>query len=176
MERSYKKASQENSTENAPRRLHSRSIYAIMTSMTLISSGDINEISAAMGPSRQVSKGHATKVIRHLCSTGKWIRESSGSRNEGSHYRITKKGEAVGKLMLVLSPLRAKVRLWRSRFPKTSYKHMINGILDIVAHDEQLKSVSDRINLLYPTILRGEGQSEKDHILAWWQSNLIHEF
>ena len=104
MERSYKKANQENSTENAPRRLHSRSIYAIMTSMTLISSGDTNEISAAMGPSRQVSKGHAAKVIRHLCSTGKWIRESSGSRNEGSHYRITKKGEAVGKLMLVLSP------------------------------------------------------------------------
>lgn len=78
--------------------------------------------------------------------------------------------------MLVLSPLRAKVRLWRSRFPKTSYKHMINGILDIVAHDEQLKSVSDRINLLYPTILKREGQSEKDHILAWWHSNLIHEF
>jgi dTMP kinase len=172
MERSYKKASQENSAENVPRRLHSRSIYAIMTSMTLISSGDTNEISAAMGP----SKGHATKVIRHLCSTSKWIRESSGSRNEGSHYRITKKGEAVGKLLLVLSPLRAKVRLWRSRFPKTSYKHMINGILDIVAHDEQLKSVSDRINLLYPTILKGDGQSEIDHILAWWHSNLIHEF
>ena len=175
-ERSYKKGIHENSTENVPRRLHSRSIYAIMTSMTLISSGDSNEISAAMGPSRQVSKGHATKVIRHLCSTGRWIRESSGSRSEGSHFRITREGEAVGNLLLVLSPLRAKVRLWRSRFPKTSYKHMINGILDFKIHNEQLKSVSDRISLLYPTVLRGQGQSEKDHILTWWQRNLIHEF
>ena len=138
--------------------------------------GDVYKRQAAMGPSRQVSKGHATKVIRHLCSTGRWIRESSGSRSEGSHFRITREGEAVGNLLLVLSPLRAKVRLWRSRFPKTSYKHMINGILDFKIHNEQLKSVSDRISLLYPTVLRGQGQSEKDHILTWWQRNLIHEF
>lgn len=73
------------------------------------------------------------------------------------HYRITKRGASLGKVMLVLSPVRPKIRLWRSRFPRSSYKHMLQGILKMGVDDTQLNSLSERIDLLYPPWLGKAG-------------------
>lgn len=163
-------------SDKVPRGIHSRSIYAIMTSTSLISAGDANELSSAMGPSRIVSRGHASKVIRHLSKVGDWIRESSASRGDSMHYRITKRGASLGKVMLVLSPIRPKIRLWRSRFPRSSYKHMLQGILKMGVDEPQLNSLSERIDLLYPSVARENGQPLEEQIEKWWLSDLIHEF
>ena len=85
------------------------------------SAGDANELSSAMGPSRMVSRGHASQVIRHLSKVGDWIRESSASRGDSMHYRITKRGASLGKVMLVWSSHQAKDKTLAIKIPKISF-------------------------------------------------------
>tara|TARA_B100001121_G_scaffold60771_2_gene53395 strand:+ start:6000 stop:7337 length:1338 start_codon:yes stop_codon:yes gene_type:complete len=161
--------------DNIPRSIHSKSIYSVMSSIALISYADLNEIISAMGPSRAISKGHTNRVIRHFSSQGEWARISSTSRAESSHFRVTKTGSSIGAIMLVLSPLRSKIRLWRSRKPNTSYKHLISGLLSMGIEQDTFRRVSNRISLLYPSDGYPINDDHTSHVEDWWHGKITYE-
>ena len=135
-----------------------------------LSAADLNEILSAMGSTRLISRRHSNRVIAHLSDSRYWIRESSGARGEGSHYRVTWEGTALGTLMLVLWPVRSHIRLWRSRNPRTSYKHAMSGIMKMGISEVELHTLVERIRSIMPAY---SGSSESNHekfLLSWWNS------
>ena len=119
-------------------------------------------------PTRLISRRHANRVIAHLSNSRSWIRESSGTRGEGSHYRITKEGITLGTLMLVLWPLRPHFRLWRSRNPKTSYKHAMAGIIRMGPRQGDLQALAERIRSILPASGMSSEQNYEKFLLNWW--------
>ena len=53
---------------------------------------------------------------------------------------------------------------------------MLQGILKMGVDEPQLNSLSERIDLLYPSVARESGQPLEEQIENWWLSDLIREF
>ena len=171
-ERKHSSSVDDYADDGVPRSIHSRSIYSVMGAISLLSAADLNEILSAMGPTRLISRRHANRVIAHLSNSRSWIRESSGTRGEGSHYRITKEGITLGTLMLVLWPLRPHFRLWRSRNPRTSYKHAMAGIIRMGPRQGDLQALAERIRSILPASGMSPEQNYEKFLLNWWNSEI----
>ena len=171
-ERKHSGSIHEDADESLPRSIHSRSIYSVMGAISLLSASDLNEMLSAMGPTRLISRRHANRVIAHLSDSGFWVRESFGARGEGSHYRVTREGMALGKLMLVLWPIRSNIRLWRSRNPRTSYKHALSGIIKMGLSEGEFHDLIDRIRSILPASNMPQGPNYEEFLLNWWDSQI----
>ena len=171
-ERKHSGSIHDDADESLPRSIHSRSIYSVMGAISLLSASDLNEMLSAMGPTRLISRRHANRVIAHLSDSGFWIRESSGARGEGSHYRVTREGMALGKLMLVLWPIRSNIRLWRSRNPRTSYKHALSGIINMGLSEGEFHALLERIRSILPADNMPQGPNYEEFLLNWWNSQI----
>ncbi len=77
---------------------------------------------------------------------------------------------ALGTLMLVLWPVRSHIRLWRSRNPRTSYKHAMSGIMKMGISEGELHTLVERIRSILPTSNMSSGLNYEEFLLTWWNS------
>tara|TARA_B100001113_G_scaffold202516_1_gene165983 strand:+ start:6355 stop:7707 length:1353 start_codon:yes stop_codon:yes gene_type:complete len=155
-----------------PRSILNHSISSICGTLSLMNSADISELRESLGPVRNVSYSHTRRIIRFLHHDMSWlIQTKTLLSGENPKSRLKDEYYPLGRLLLVIWPIRNEIKKWQRQNPKTHLRFCLPSIIKVNTNMESINSMILRLNTLGDGREKNKKITSEEDLIKWWNGN-----
>ncbi len=149
------------------------STMAVLGTLSLVGASDVKRIRRKLGPVRFVTERHTQRQVTWLDKIN-WIRRHMMHVpfSDGACYKMRSSWLGLGRLMMVIWPIRVEIVAWRKSNPNCNWKESLEEIFNSMDDSySQLKfnQIITRLDALTSGKSGMNTPENKDELITWWK-------
>jgi hypothetical protein len=147
---------------------------AILGTLSLIGVSDVRRIRRKLGPVRFVTERHTQRQLSWLDKIN-WVRRHMMHVpfSEGACYKMRSSWLGLGRLMMVMWPIRNEIGSWRKSNPNSDWSDALMEIfsaLDEYDADLKFNQIITRLSALTSGKSGKETPTDLEGLISWWKA------
>ena len=151
------------------------STMAVLGTLSLVGASDVKRIRSKLGPVRFVTERHTQRQVSWLDKIN-WIRRHMMHVpfSDGACYKMRSSWLGLGRLMMVIWPIRNEVTSWRKSNPKSDWNNSLEEIFNAM-DDSHSKTKFNQILIRLDALTSGKSgkntPKKADELFNWWKTS-----
>jgi len=151
------------------------STMAILGTLSLIGVSDVRRIRRKLGPVRFVTERHTQRQLSWLDKIN-WVRRHMMHVpfSEGACYKMRSSWLGLGRLMMVIWPIRNEMESWRKSNPNSDWNSALQeifGAMDDKTVNLKFNQIINRLSALTSGKSGKNTPTDTDELIQWWNTN-----